>query len=171
METRLEPGYKSHVSRNTVDMQNAELIAFLRSGKLDRSSRSVSDESQTVKAAKKRKTVDRAALGKIRPSKTLSDIVKANKAFKSTTKRADKPGTVQKTYAPVVTVEKVDCKHYCQSFKQNVQMFHKFADAERFTKELKKKLRRDPTAHNRVADVLKKHAFHNINLLNDLKRI
>lgn len=157
---------------DTKDLQNGELITFLRSGRLIQEPKPAVTRSSTQPLKKKNKqTVENTRLLMVSPSKTLENIVKANKAFRKTVKRSVKPSTTKHTLIHEIDVLKGDCKHYCQSFRQHIDMFYKFSNADKFANQLRKKMANDPSVHYRVADVLKKHAFHNINLLNDLKNI
>lgn len=158
-------------SLETKDMQNTELISFLRSGRIQVSLNTRSERNFTMPKKEKRKKGQSTILSKVSPSKTLLNLVKTNEALRSTIKKPLKQKHMNVAVIHKIETNKGDCAHFCQTFKQHIDMFNKFSNAERFGSHLKKKLTHDPSVHHRLIDVLKKHAFHNINLLNDLKNI
>lgn len=163
-------GSQSHAGVDGRTLQNGELIEYLRGARVEQDSRLTESRRSTAPVKKKVESNKNARLLKVSMGKTLKSLVDTNKAFSTTTKKHVKRET--KRYENnTVNMYGGDCKHYCHTFKQQIDMFHKFSNADKFARQLRKKLATDSTAHYRVADVLKKHAFHNINLLNDLKNI
>ena len=170
--------------RSPVDLDNKELIQFLRFGKTKKRSqtRQVRREyvlRSTKKHSFKTKTKDRKRANSIQiePSKDLKSLIKKNKQFTKTKTVKKKSKTVKrvmtKNAEDTHLLGCINRKHFsfCETLKKHLNLYFRFHDMEKYAKQVKRRVKDNPMAQNNLIDVLKKHAFHNPALLNDLNRI